>query len=298
MTTELKRTTPPPPLDILRVVPELRAFVRPTVRLHPREGEVPTIVGSKIGGPFLWPEDEPFPTTELVGQGGAIPLVPVIQIQDYGLPCEVFPPGVDVFQLLWTPVANPQTLRPELHIRWRRAADTRIRHRAWPEPPREEAGLVPVPCLMMPELVAEFPPLESAEFAALSESVQSKILSDSRLVKLYRDSLSACPATKLGGYPFGLSPSDWPVCACERPMTFFLQLAAWEASADVIDPFGRWLAEEDNWVRWAKDPNRVARTLNPADLEFGASRLLVFVCEQCAGYPTEVRFVGPVLSSR
>ncbi|SDK53121.1 hypothetical protein SAMN05216298_0431 [Glycomyces sambucus] len=53
-------TTPPRPFDLLGDFPELSAYARPAVRLHPRRGE-PTVAQSSIGGPLLWPADEAWP---------------------------------------------------------------------------------------------------------------------------------------------------------------------------------------------------------------------------------------------
>lgn len=54
------RTTPPRPFDIADVFPELREHRTTATRLHPRTGE-PTAADSSIGGPLLWPADEPWP---------------------------------------------------------------------------------------------------------------------------------------------------------------------------------------------------------------------------------------------
>jgi hypothetical protein len=56
------RTTPPPPIDITAFFPELAPLARRTVRLHPRRGPEPGPGESKVGGTFLWPSDEPWPT--------------------------------------------------------------------------------------------------------------------------------------------------------------------------------------------------------------------------------------------
>ena len=55
------RTTPPRPLDITAVFPELAPLARTAVRLHPRAG-APTAADSSVGGPLLWPAGEPWPT--------------------------------------------------------------------------------------------------------------------------------------------------------------------------------------------------------------------------------------------
>jgi hypothetical protein len=55
-----RRTIPPPPLDITGVFPELAAFARQAVRLHPRRGQ-PGPHDSSMGGPLLWPAGEAWP---------------------------------------------------------------------------------------------------------------------------------------------------------------------------------------------------------------------------------------------
>ncbi|MFI6985885.1 hypothetical protein ACIBSV_45995 [Embleya sp. NPDC050154] len=56
----MTRTTPPRPLDVTAVFPELTALARTTTRLHPRPG-TPTVHESSVAGPLLWPADEPWP---------------------------------------------------------------------------------------------------------------------------------------------------------------------------------------------------------------------------------------------
>lgn len=56
----MTRTTPPRPLDVEVFFPELAAYRGTTTRLHPRPGS-PQITASSVGGPMLWPADEPWP---------------------------------------------------------------------------------------------------------------------------------------------------------------------------------------------------------------------------------------------
>jgi hypothetical protein len=56
----MTRTTPPRP-DVVAAVPELAAYARTATRLHPRRGS-PGVGDSSIGGPLLWPAEEPWPT--------------------------------------------------------------------------------------------------------------------------------------------------------------------------------------------------------------------------------------------
>jgi hypothetical protein len=46
----------------LEYVPELAKYAQTAVRLHPRRGKVADLGASKIGGTFLWPKNEPWPT--------------------------------------------------------------------------------------------------------------------------------------------------------------------------------------------------------------------------------------------
>ncbi|MFE1831461.1 hypothetical protein [Streptomyces yangpuensis] len=55
----MTRTTPPRPLDVASVFPELAALARTATRLHPRPG-APTVHESSVGGPLLWPAGEPW----------------------------------------------------------------------------------------------------------------------------------------------------------------------------------------------------------------------------------------------
>jgi hypothetical protein len=59
-------TTPAPPLDVVAAFGELAGMSRTAVRLHPRRGEVGRC-DSSLGGPLLWPRDEPWPSCDDAG---------------------------------------------------------------------------------------------------------------------------------------------------------------------------------------------------------------------------------------
>jgi hypothetical protein len=59
----MARTTPPRPADVSAQFPELAGMTRTAVRLHPVPGK-PTVHDSSVGGPLLWPADEPWPRFE------------------------------------------------------------------------------------------------------------------------------------------------------------------------------------------------------------------------------------------
>jgi hypothetical protein len=56
----MTRTTPPRPVDIAAVFPEIAPLARTATRLHPRPG-TPGVHDSSVGGPLLWPSTEPWP---------------------------------------------------------------------------------------------------------------------------------------------------------------------------------------------------------------------------------------------
>ncbi|MFE5714098.1 hypothetical protein ACFQ7J_25175 [Streptomyces sp. NPDC056501] len=65
----MTRTAPPRPLDVEALFPELAAHRGTTTRPHPRPGH-PDVSASSVGGPMLWPADEPWPVcTEVHGRG-------------------------------------------------------------------------------------------------------------------------------------------------------------------------------------------------------------------------------------
>lgn len=53
-------TTPPRPLDVTALFPQLAPLARTATRLHPHPGS-PSVHDSSVGGPLLWPADEPWP---------------------------------------------------------------------------------------------------------------------------------------------------------------------------------------------------------------------------------------------
>ena len=133
------KTTPPADHD---QAPWL-AGVQPieTIRLHPRRGSQSDPGASKMGWPFLWPQNEPWPvctqrdpdmlaiaesgskqvdltsidaaTREIVAnvmekwrEGHNAPYLPVLQLRRSEYPGLPFPGDSDLFQLLWCPLIH------------------------------------------------------------------------------------------------------------------------------------------------------------------------------------------------
>ncbi|MFI9307205.1 hypothetical protein [Streptomyces triculaminicus] len=78
----MTRTTPPRPLDVEALFPELAAYRGTTTRLHPRPGS-PAVSDSSVGGPMLWPVDEPWPVCdEAHGRGRGRRIADIRQERD------------------------------------------------------------------------------------------------------------------------------------------------------------------------------------------------------------------------
>jgi uncharacterized protein (TIGR02996 family) len=245
-------TTPPPCRDIAKLVPALAPFARTTTRLHPRRAPAPLPAWvSKIGGPFWWPEEEPYPECPQC----AVPLAPVIQLRAVDVPAVAFPPGLDLFQLFWCPDERAHDYEPAPHVDWRKAG-------SYFSPWRPRGDLLgygdgrflPVECSLFPEQVTEYPvgdevdwllsPHDAATVHRLLDELDLGQAAD--LEERFRGDegfrsasslaffeLGRCPGTKAGGIGFH-----------ERGQRFdhFLTLATWEVDAA---SFRRWLPIED-----------------------------------------------------
>jgi hypothetical protein len=294
------RTTPPPPLDITSVFPELAAFARQTVRLHPRRGQ-PGPRDSSMGGPLLWPAGEAWPVCtrphagnwewaavpreitswEQAGAWGRAtlgpqarvgsawrtadggpaevvidrsrppqipsPMISVLQLHARDVPGLPFPEGTDCFQFLWCPNEHPPGKYPTIwvvHVAafWRCAAAVTDVLDSPPEPrfDREMNARFyqPVPCLLNPEPVTEYPPYSHyPEYSDLPEPLRQRVERwDDLTAGLYTGVLSTAPGTKAGGHPDWIQEPDWPVCGCGRRMDHLLTIAS-----DEWDHRMRWI---------------------------------------------------------
>jgi hypothetical protein len=158
-----------PPVDeILRIMPELGPYGRAAARIDVEPG-APGIRDSSIGGPLLWPRNEPWPACsvpdELEPEGfPAVALVPVAQIFARDVPGPWWPDGLDLLQILWCPnghedpPANQAPESPVVELRWRRSGDVREVPATPPEPVRrDEDFYVLTPCTITTEPIVDFP---------------------------------------------------------------------------------------------------------------------------------------------
>jgi hypothetical protein len=229
-------TTPPRPYHLLEDFPELAALSKVAVRLHPRPGS-PTAKQSSIGGPLLWPADEPWPlccfehaeftVNPCDGRRedeDPVPLVPVAQLFYRDVPGLPFADRFDLLQILWCPrdhvnVRNQPSFCPAFQVRWRRA-DTIADILA--DPPRPDftnRDYVPNTCAVQPEAITEYPdirtlpePLERA----LDEWHRAEDEEDDECSTAYSFDTAHAPGWKALGYGmyWGIFDPAPVICEC------------------------------------------------------------------------------------
>jgi len=290
-----QRTTPPPAVDVTTIAPELADQAKTTVRLHPRYGQEPAADASKICGTFLWPKDEPWPTCD----EHAIPYVAVLQLRAEEFPELEFPPNNDLFQLLWCPRDHDMWVKPAAF--WRQREKVTDPLPAIPQHDDVFMNYVPVPCILLPERVTEYPELEN-----LPAETRRRIAEELRARKIpcptdrngerqvqefyeeyYEIALSVCPGTKVGGYVRWLQSPQVPICDCGRAMNHLLTFASDEFDGA---SYVRWLPAEERHL-WDGRALSMYGWADAPGLTFGdLGKLYFFICRHCKDWP--VRSVG------
>jgi hypothetical protein len=260
--------TPPRPVDVAAVFPELAGQERPTVRLHPRRGR-PDPRASSVGGPLLWPAAEPWPRCDgadrhaiiaPIGAGAvgrtirmlrsdprhpATPMVAVAQLfaRDVAaLPC---PSGTDTCQVLWCPRMHEPDYGPWVRVHWRASAAALGGDLAVAPPSDPDIAIdnwIPKPCSVSPERTIDYPDLGDLP-AQLLGRIQAW---EQGSGWIYSEHLGAAPGTKVGGWPQWIQDPEWPTCPRGHAMDHLLTVASWEWDAEsrrTWRPPG--LAEED-----------------------------------------------------
>jgi hypothetical protein len=211
---------------LFEAFPEVTAFARPAVRLHPRRA-VPTAEQSSAGGPLLWPEQEAWPTCAMDDHGSR-ELASLVQLfrrdlpEDRPLPGWMFPGSSDLLQILWCPSSHEDMgLWPAAQLVWRNTetlADASARIPELGDADLDDA--IPVPCVLHPEVIAELPPLNYAGSCAFERELTPVLLPaqlNDRLSTWVHPAepeldsggshywaLATAPGWKLGGW------ADWP----------------------------------------------------------------------------------------
>ncbi|WP_424892964.1 hypothetical protein [Streptomyces sp. XH2] len=294
------RTTPPRPLDVVAVFPDLGPLARPAIRLHPRPGS-PSPHDSSVGGPLLWPADEPWPYCDEVHglydsatdeeYEGPNPMVPVAQLYVRDAPLLRPPAGANLLQVLWCPWEHEPDDKPPTALVWRSAAEVTDIRAAPPESVEGEyEGYLPVPCVLAPERITEYP-----DYLELSKELQQQLKDwdrwqaadaavDSSYAPypqaFYGSELAEAPGWKVGGWaPWGLTDPVARFCAdCGAGMVPLLTIPSneWDSGTKSWVPYeDRDLAESGNGG--VSNPPRVhiSRT----------NHLQLYVCPESPDHP-------------
>jgi hypothetical protein len=112
-------------------------YGRPAVLLNPLEGD-PTDADSHIGGPMLWPIDEPWPWCDVDGE----PFVGAVQLYQRDFPELPFPEGTDLLQLFLCTLDH-DTRGPDVRLVWRDSSSVVELIEEEPQPSRQEELYVP-----------------------------------------------------------------------------------------------------------------------------------------------------------
>ncbi|MFF4264481.1 hypothetical protein ACFY7Y_03295 [Streptomyces virginiae] len=304
------RTTPPRPIDVTAVLPQLAPLARPAIRLHPRPGS-PSAHDSSVGGPLLWPADEPWPycheshdeagdlyeAYEVLARSpddwdeGPNPMVPVAQLYVRDIPL-LRPPGdADLLQVLWCPFEHEPDYKPPTALFWRTSTEVTDILAAPPGPfAVEYDGYVPRPCVLAPEQITEYP--HSTE---LSPELRQQLRdrgrwpsagpgadsSDaSRPEAFYNHHLSLAPGWKVGGRPpWGLTDPVARFCAaCGAGMVPLLTVCS-----------GEWDRTKRSWIPYedrSLTPLDDRGVSNPPDVHISrTNHLQLYVCPESPEHP-------------
>lgn len=262
----MKKTTDPPPRNVIDVLPELASEIKTTVRLHPRRAAAEAIESNKIGGMVFWPASEPWPVCDESGppdwwrsneygawpgpHGAHGPLAPLLQLRRDDFPEVEFRPGTDLLQLLWCSLDHSApTHCHKIFASWRETA-TAIDPLLLPPRTIHASDEKLHECHIHPERLVEYPHsehlsseqlerLETWDFADEQDSEFYEALAADSMVDLYDQQLSACPSSKVGGHVAWIQRPEVPRCDRHHTMAHLLTLSDYESSGDSTD---RWLA--------------------------------------------------------
>jgi hypothetical protein len=184
------------------------------------EAEPPRVVTT-------WPVEAP---------AASEPMVALLQLHASDAPSISFPDGTDLMQLLWCPQnhtdvpANPHHLGPVPFLVWRRAADVKDILEVIPPPADDarEGSYLPLPCVLSPEQVTEYPDIKDLP-GALRDRVKAWSEDcEARTGISYRDDLSTAPGWKVGGWPSWYQDAFPLLCECGADMALLMRIASGE----------------------------------------------------------------------
>ncbi|MBO1334836.1 DUF1963 domain-containing protein [Streptomyces sp. VRA16 Mangrove soil] len=230
-----------PPTELEQDIPELVGLARTSVLLLdvPGAPEPPTPADSSIGGPLLWPADEPWPYCERADHDAAwphttppdhpVPTVAAVQLYAHDVPELPFPEGTDVLQIIWCALLHDDTVdySPVPTLYWRTAEKVRaagiLPATDVPAPAEGEYddGFLPTARRVRPTKTREYPHQDLPD--RFADATRSRIAAaEARHNTPYTEWCAL--QTKVGGYPAWCQPPDWPSCDAGHRMEHLLSV--------------------------------------------------------------------------
>lgn len=251
-----------------------------------------------MGGPLLWPVDEPWPVCAVAylqrrtepadpesRHEPPNPLVAIAQLYAADVPTIPFPDGKDILQILWCPVVHIEVpgqrhySGPCVHLFWRRADEVGAVLTDPPEPHTAEPDLfLPKPCILHPEQVEEYQywGLLPAQLDNRIEAAEERWQRDAGASYPY--DLSIAPGCKAGGW------ASWHLTGPRH-----LTCSACGADFDLLVRLDS--KEWDGIVSWkpVEDDARDGEAQCPTGLTHGRwGETRIFVCSADLAHPFQL----------
>jgi hypothetical protein len=156
------------PTDNGREIPWIDAWARPVVRLHPSPGKAERSE-SHLGGPMLWPHDEPWPhcdgadhvgnydLTDDQVRGLRTPFAGCAQLYQADFPELPFPDGTDLLQVFLCTIEHEDIFGPDARLVWRAASQVTDPLDDQPAPVLVDPRYVFRPCVFNPCRATQYP---------------------------------------------------------------------------------------------------------------------------------------------
>ncbi len=275
--------------DIPALYPALARYGRPATLLNWVPG-TPGREESSLGGPFLWPADEPWPVcglthdrrsdgSEAHPDGSAVHPVALLQLRSADAPGLRFPAGRDLLQLLWCPAPHEEQGFPAPVLVWRDSASLAETLASYPPVHRAQELHRPYPCVARPAEVLDFPhPMDLP--SDLHKELFGSAEDPEQAEESYEELVAENWSDKVGGYAYFAQEAFAPACpACDGRMDLLVQLFSQRPFQDEVS------RQADAIAATGVEPTP------PADPEtrirFGRmQRLTVFACFTCPDLPT------------
>ncbi len=234
----MPRSSQAPFIDLPAIIPEIRAFARRAVRLHPVPAKKGSLAACEVGGYFSVSKKQPWPTCS----EHHCPMVGIMELRAPRKMLPVLKRYGDLLQVFWCPEDHDPIYGPMPYLRWFAGRSTTRNTNAQWKQVHSGYGLVPRPCRLHPELITEYPDphdlpksiIRRIEGNAQITAIGERFFPDhddygaSAAYMAYKLALSCAPGTKLGGWGYWIQRSIRPTCRCGARMVLLLTVASRE----------------------------------------------------------------------